>query len=307
MKLLISGASGNFGGQAVAGLLKQVPANDLILISRKPESLSAFAEQGCTVRYGDFNNPQSMEDAAKGADKMLLISGHDVGSRVAQHSNAIDGAIKSGVRHIVYTSYFGSTADNSALVCIDHYGTEEKLKSCGVSWTALRNGMYADSIVDAAFPAAISTGRWIACAGDGKVNMTDRQDCVASAVAVMATQGHENRVYNIVGPDLLSFRDMCGIASEISGKTIEYVQISDDEFYTHLDSLGIPRDASQEFNIDGYQWCSDDMVSFEREVRNGKFEVISNDVEMLTGRAPKSFRAFADERANWLKDLAKNA
>jgi uncharacterized protein YbjT (DUF2867 family) len=36
--------------------------------------------------------------------------------------------------------------------------------------------------------------------------------------------------------------------------------------------------------------CSDDLVSFERTIREGRFSIISDDVETLTGQKPMSMR-----------------
>jgi NAD(P)H dehydrogenase (quinone) len=303
MRILITGASGNFGRRTVRSLTDRLPADDLVLLSRTPDKLAEFARAGCEVRQGSFEEPRAIEEAARGTSKMLLISGHKVGYRVEQHSNAIDAARRAGVGHVVYTSFYGSTAENTALVCIDHHGTERKLAESGMAWTALRNGMYADSIVDAAFPAAVRSGRWITSAGEGKVSLIDRDDCVACAVAVLTTDGHENRVYDVTG-ELWSFPEMAQLASEISGVPIELVPVSDEALYAHLDAMGIPRGAQKEFDVDGYEWCSDDMVSYEREVRSGRFAIASDDVRALIGRDPKPFRAFATEHAERLRRIA---
>jgi NAD(P)H dehydrogenase (quinone) len=303
MRILVTGASGNFGSRAVRSLLATIPARDLVLMSRTPDRLDEFAQAGCTVRYGDFDEPETVETAARGADKMLLISGHKVGHRIEQHGDAIDAAQRAGVSHIVYTSYFGSDADNTAMVCIDHHGTELELAEAGVPWTVLRNGMYANSIVEAAYPAALSTGRWLSSTRAGRLSLIDRDDCIACAVAVLTTDGHENHRYDVVGTDLWTFGQMAELATELTGRPIEFVHVGDDELYAHLDAMGIPRTADTEFNIDGYAWCSDDMVSYEREVRNGKFAITSHDVESLIGREPKSFRAFVAERGEWLNQI----
>jgi NAD(P)H dehydrogenase (quinone) len=76
MKTLITGASGKFGGTA----------------SRKPEKLAEYAQLGCTVRFADFDKPESLAAAAQGAEQMLLISGHKVGHRIKQHGHAISAA-----------------------------------------------------------------------------------------------------------------------------------------------------------------------------------------------------------------------
>jgi len=307
MKTLITGATGNFGGMTLQRLLKSVQASDLILGSRKPDKLAEFARLGCEVRYFDFDDPASLEPAMRGAEQMLLISGHKVGHRVKQHGNAIGAAKQAGVQHIVYTSYFGSDAANTALVCIDHYGTEEMLKNSGLTYTILRDGMYGDSIFNAAMPAAIASGQWRTCAGDGQVNLVDREDCVDSAVTVLSTPGHVNKTYNIVGSELWSFPQMAYLTAALSGRSIDVIELNESQMYEFLDSVGIPRTADSEFNVGGYEWCSDDMVSYERETRNGRFAVRSDDVQRLTGRAPKSFRAFCNERIGVLRGLAVKA
>jgi NAD(P)H dehydrogenase (quinone) len=307
MKTLITGASGNFGGMTVQRLLKRMDPKELILMSRKPEKLAEYSKLGCDVRFGDFDHPESLTPAAHGAQQMLLISGHKVGHRIKQHGDAIEAARLAGVQHIVYTSYFGSDEGNTALVCIDHHGTEKLIKASGLAYTILRDGMYGDSIFNAAMPAAIATGQWRMCAGDGKVNLVDRVDCVDSAVAVLTSSGHQNRTYNIVGPELWSFPDMAALTSELTGRPVEVIQLTEAQMYAFLDSVGIPRTAVKEFNVGGFEWCSDDMISYERETRNGRFAVLSDDVERLTGRKPKGFRAYCLERIEVLRALAAKA
>ena len=87
-------------------------------------------------------------------------------------------------------------------------------------------------------------------------------------------------------------------------KPIEVSQVSEAEMYAYLDAAGIPRNALKEFNVGGFEWCSDDMISYERETRNGKFALLSDDVKYLTGRNPKSFRAFVAEKVASLKQAA---
>jgi NAD(P)H dehydrogenase (quinone) len=302
VKTLITGASGNFGRLTVERLLTRTDPRDLILMSRTPDKLSAYVKLGCEVRFGDFDHPDSLVPAANGAEQMLLISGHKVGHRVKQHRDAIEAARLAGVKHITYTSYFGSDAGNTAMVCIDHHGTEELLKSSGLDYTILRDGMYGDSIFNAAMPAAIATGQWRTCAGDGKVNLVDRLDCVDAAVSVLTSSGHEKRTYNIVGAELWSFPEMAALTAELTGRPIEVIQLSEAQMYEFLDSMGIPRSAEKEFNLGGFEWCSDDMVSFERETRNGRFAVLGNDFEELTGRKPKTFRNYCMERIDVLRN-----
>lgn len=304
MAIAISGASGSYGRATVEGLLEKVPATDLILISRSPDKLAHFAERGCVVRKGDFDDRAAMIAALDGAETMLLISTGRVGRRVPQHGNAIDAAIASGVRHIVYTSFVGISDDNPALVIRDHGGTEAWLRRSEISWTALRDSQYADAMTDTAGPAALRAGVWRASTGQGRIAFVTREDCVACAVAVLSTSGHENRVYNITGPERLRFRDVAEIVGDVAGVALPYEEVSSNDMYAMLDAIGIPREAKDDLVVGGFPWSSDDMVSFERAIHDGYFDVISNDVEKLLGRPPESFRHFAERRVAILREAA---
>jgi NAD(P)H dehydrogenase (quinone) len=303
MRIVVTGASGQFGQLAVAGLLAQVPASDLILVTRHPQKLANFAARGAQVRYGDFDVAQSLPAAFAGGEKMLLISASRVGKRIPQHKAAIAAAVQAGVKHIVYTSFVGATDDNPSLAVSDHRGTEALLRTCGADWTALRNSHYADAIVQAIAPPAIKSGRWPSNAAEGKEAPVTRRDCVACAVAVLTTPGHRNTVYNITGPELLTFREAAAIHADVSGRPIEYIVVSDADMYAMFDSLGIPREPVDDQVIDGVSWCSDDMVSFGKAIREGGFAVISDDVRKLLGRAPQSLRSFALEHREMLRAL----
>ncbi len=307
-KIVITGASGQYGRLATDMLIEQGLADRLILITRTPAKLADRTAQGCDVRYGDFDKPETLAAAVQGAEKMLLISGTRVGARVVQHKAAIDAAAAAGVRHILYTSFIGiDDPQNPAEVRHDHIETETLMRASGMAWTMLRDAHYADAMILMAGPNAMATGQWFSNSGDGREAMVWRDDCVASAVAVLTGTGHEGKIYNITGPDLQSFDEVAAILREVTGCPIEHVKVDDEGQYAIFDAMGIPRRPVDDQSVKGIPWNSDDMVTFGRAIREGFLAIRSDDVETLTGRPARSVRRMIEENKAMLIAAAKGA
>ncbi|MBX9664532.1 SDR family oxidoreductase [Novosphingobium sp.] len=303
-KIVITGASGNYGRGLTDLLIEAGRAQDLILITRSPDKLADRVGQGCTVRYGDFDKPETLADAVQGADKMLLISGTRVGARVVQHKAAIDAAAAAGVKHIAYTSFIGiDDPANPAEVRHDHIETERLIRASGMAWTMLRDAHYADAMILMAGPGVMQSGQWVSNAGEGLEAMVWRDDCIASAAAVLTGEGHEGQVYNITGPELQTFREVAAIMAEVTGRPVAYVSTTDEEQYAMFDAMGIPRRPVDDQSVAGIPWNSDDMVTFGQAIREGFLEVCSDDVERLTGRKARSVRQMIEDNAEMLRSL----
>ena len=307
-KIVITGASGQYGRLATDMLIERGLADKLILISRSPAKLADRAAQGCDVRYGDYDKPETLAEAVKGAEKMLLISGTRVGARVVQHKAAIDAAAAGGVKHILYTSFIGiDDPANPAEVRHDHIETENAMRASGMAWTALRDAHYADAMILMAGPGMMPGGQWFSNSGDGKEAMVWRDDCVASAVAVLTTPGHENKIYNITGPDLQTFDEVAALVQEITGCPLAHVKVDDEGQYAIFDAMGIPRRPVDDQYVGGIPWNSDDMVTFGQAIRGGYLAICTDDVEKLTGRKARSVRQMIEENKDMLIAAAKGA
>src|SRR4030095_4857791 len=127
--------------------------------------------------------------------------------------------------------------------------------------------------------------------GEGRVPFVAKADCVASAVEALAGDGHENKVYEITGPELLSMGDLCALASEMTGRRVDLVPISDTEFDADLALAGIPAEYEEgmEHTVIGTSWRKD-ILSYAPGARGGWFAFLSADVERLTGHRPISIR-----------------
>jgi NAD(P)H dehydrogenase (quinone) len=304
-KIIITGASGQYGRSATDKLIALGRATDLILMTRTPAKLADRVAKGCDVRYGDYDKPETLAAAVQGAERMLLISGTRVGARVVQHKAAIDAAAAAGVRHIAYTSFIGIDDDaNPAEVRHDHIETERLIKASGMEWTMLRDAHYADAMIIMAGPGMMASKSWPHNWGDGREAMVWRDDCVASAVAVLTGTGHEWQVYNITGPALQSCAELAALVSEITGIDIASIPLTDEQQYAMFDAMGIPRRPVDDQAVGGIPWNSDDMVTFGQAIRGGFLEVCSGDVERLTGKPARSVRQMIGENVEMLRGAA---
>lgn len=306
MKLIVTGAAGPFGRGVTQCLLDSgVAASDLILVTRRPQQLQDMEAQGAAVRYGDFDDYEAMVSAFAGGEKMLMISALKVGFRIPQHTRAIQAAKAAGVKHVLYTSFIGKEPGNPSLAVVDHRGTEEALQGSGLTWTSLRNAQYADAMIEAAAPVALAAGRWQAATGNGLMPLVTRADCIRAAAAALLAPGTENRVFNITGPEGLTYREIAAILAETAGSPIQWVDCTAEEAYAEFDAMGVPRVAVPDQSVDSIPWSSDDMVSMQVGIADGWFDVESDDVERLTGQKPQSFRDFARERQAQLQDMVR--
>src|SRR5690606_26518330 len=184
-----------------------------------------YARMGASTRFGDFTQPESLASAYAGGDRLLLISiGGTSGpqTRTELHQTAINAAIAAGVQHVVYVSFVDAER-NTSPIAADHKVTEAILRDSGVTWTALRDQWYIDRIVAQA-ATMIENGQVLVDPDEAGAAYITREDIAAAAAVVLTTSGHENRVYELTGPELIRTRDIAQIASDISGVAIEIVE-----------------------------------------------------------------------------------
>jgi NAD(P)H dehydrogenase (quinone) len=261
-------------------LERNVAPQNLILVSRTPntEALQAYARRGASVRFGDFTRPESLEAAYAGGTKMLLISiNGGGGQRPELHQVAIEAAKAAGVKLIAYTSYVNADRYASSIIAGDHRRTERILEESGVSWVFLRNQIYANGLVDQAVQI-VRDGKLVTGTPDARVAYVTREDCAAAAAAVLATPGHENRAYNITGPDAVGPRELVALASELSGKRVELMAFDEAGYTKYLADSGMGEQAIRS------------TLSFAAELDSPFLREPSTAVADLTGRPATSVR-----------------
>ncbi|WP_068403021.1 NAD(P)H-binding protein, partial [Kribbia dieselivorans] len=198
MTILVTGASGHLGRLVVDSLLARgaKPA-ELIAGARSPEKLADLVAAGVSTVAIDYDDPATLTSALGGVDRVLLVSGSEVGKRVSQHQNVIDAAAAAGVELLAYTSLV--RADSSTLpLAPDHLATEQAIAASGVPAVILRNNWYAENYLPD-LDRARETGVLAASGGDGKVTPASRRDYADAAAVVLLGDGHAGQVYELAG------------------------------------------------------------------------------------------------------------
>jgi NAD(P)H dehydrogenase (quinone) len=271
MTVAVTAASGHLGRLVVRALLDRgLPAGEIVAGARRPEKIADLATLGVRVREADYDRPETLTEAFAGVDRLLLISGSEVGARVTQHTNAVNAAVAAGVSLIVYTS--APYADTTDLpIAPDHKATEEVIRASGVPFTFLRNSWYVENYTDNLAPA-LAHGAILGSAGDGKVSAAPRADFAAAAAAVLAGGRHDNMVYELGGDQPFTLTELAAEVARQSGTEVAYRDLPPEEYARALVAVGLP---------DGYAHV---LAGADVSLKEGKLLVETGDLSRLIGR-----------------------
>ena len=269
MKIVVTGATGHLGRLTVEALLRRgVRAEEITATGRRTETLTDLAERGVTVRRADYTDPASLREAFAGADRLLLVSGSEVGQRVEQHASAIDAAVEAGVDLVAYTSI--SKADTSSLLLAEeHRATEKLLADAGLPHVLLRNSWYIENYI-AQLPIYLEHGI-AGAAGKGRVSAATRADYAEAAAAVLIEDGHAGATYELGGP-AVTMSELARVVSDAAGTQVGYQDMPVEQYTQVLVGAGLPEPVAAVF-ADG-----------DRGVRDGELQVDPADLEKLLGR-----------------------
>ncbi|WP_372773420.1 SDR family oxidoreductase [Pantoea sp. WEP] len=236
--IAITGATGQLGRLVINALLKKVPASEIIAVVRSPEKAQDLQALGVALRTADYNQPQTLQGAFAGVQKVLLISSSEVGQREAQHRAVIDAAKAAGVSFIAYTSLLH--ADTSPLgLGVEHRATEALLQASGIPYALLRNGWYSENYAASIAPA-LAHHAFIGAAGNGRIASAAREDYAAAAAEVISRDDQAGKVYELAGDDSYTLAEFSAEIARQYGEQVEYVNLPPAEFSAALIEAGLP-------------------------------------------------------------------
>lgn len=236
--ILVTGATGHLGQLVIQSLSKKVPANQIIAGARNVQKAKGLQAMGVQVREFDYDRPETLSKALEGVNKLLLISGSEVGSRARQHKAILDAAKKYGkLEFLAYTSIL--RADTSKLVLAqEHLETEKMIKASGIPYTFLRNGWYTENYTMNA-KSAVEHGAIFGAVKDGRISSASRQDYAEAAVKVMTMDKPKN-IYELGGDTSYTLTELAAEISKQSGKPVKYNNLSEADYKAFLIKVGLP-------------------------------------------------------------------
>lgn len=271
--ILVTGATGNVGSETVRLLAAQQQSVRALV-----RDSSRLQQAGVEVVTGDFDDPDSLDAAMRDVDTVVLVSPAIPRQEIA----AIDAAARAGVAHVVKATSKAS-ADSPVERRRGQTQIEQHLHASALAWTLLRSNAYLQNLLALA-PLVRQTSRLVMSAGDGQVGMVDARD-VANVAACIATSpaDHVGATYWPTGPALITYTDVAHELSTALGHPIDYRRISPDQHREMMIRAGVP-DPVATSNAQAFELIAE-----------GDAAWITNDVETITGDAPRTLHAFITE------------
>ena len=197
--ILLTGATGRVG-RATASALLNAGLSFRVLV-RDPAKLT-LTDSRIEVITGDLGETQSVQRALEGIERALIVMGNHPDQAVIERQFATL-AREAGVAHVVKISSMEASADASAVLPRNHYETEQHIAASGMDWTFLRPNFYMQNMLMYA-ESIKRTGSFALPLGAALTAMIDTQDVGDVAAAVLSGHGHEGKIYELTGPDLIS-------------------------------------------------------------------------------------------------------
>ncbi|WP_371625284.1 SDR family oxidoreductase [Streptomyces sp. NBC_01116] len=270
MSIVVTGATGALGRLVVDALLAQAPADEVVAVVRDKEKAAALAARGVELRIADYDRPESLAGAFRPGDRVLLISGSEVGKRVPQHTAVIEAAKAAGVAQLAYTGVLGGP-DADFTLADEHKATERLILDSGLPYTFLRNGWYTENYTANLAPV-LEHRAVLANAGDGRVASAARTDYAAAAAAVLTGDGHLNTAYELSGDTAWSLAEYAALLSELTGEEITYKNVPAAAHQEVLVGAGLPESFAAI------------LVDVDEAIGRGRLAGTSGDLARLIGR-----------------------
>ena len=280
--ILVCGASGLTGGLLVRELRALgAPVRALV---HDPKKARPLEELGVEIAVGDLARPDTLTTALHGVERVYLVSAIHPNQAKLQ-GNLIQAAQRAGVKHLVRLSCWNAVPDSQIELPRLHWQTDQQLEKSGLPYTILQPSYFMQNLL--AFAPGIARNCTLyAPLKLGQVGMIDVRDVVAVAARLLLEPlGHTGKTYQLTGPAALTFMQVAKVLSQVTGRTVTYINIPAKDLSSLLFGQGMdPWQVEQ--TIDSYESLSQDYC-----------RLVTPTVADLLGRPPRCFEQFVRKYA----------
>jgi uncharacterized protein YbjT (DUF2867 family) len=277
--ILICGATGNIGGEAVLKLVEG--GHRVRAMSRDPAR--ARLPSAVEVVQADLSKPETLDRALAGVEKALLVAGAQELPGIARSFAA--AAVRAGLRHVVLNS--SGTIEMPVATAIGkwHLEAENVIRESGLAFTFLRPGNFNTNSLRWAGMIK-SQGTVFAPGGDGASAPIDPKDIGRVAAVALSTAGHEGKTYTLTGPEALTARQQVEQIGAAIGRSLKFVEVPEAGARTGMLKSGMP-----EVMVNAIM----ELIAAGRAGGEGH---VNHVVREVTGREPGTFAQWARDNAS---------
>lgn len=278
--ILVTGATGH-SGQELIGALRAKNAKFAVLV-RGPKAAEELQGEGIEIRIANLAEPETVSRALAGVETAFLVSPAmpDMPLRQGQF---VQAAKHAKVKRVVKMSVIGAHPYHSCGFLRWNGVAESILMNSGLSWTVLRTTSLLQEIgMLSAGTVKERSGIYLP-AGNSRVPMIDTRDIAAAAATVLTEGDHDNRIYDLTGPELIAQHDIAAALTASLGREIGYHPISDADAWKAMRKNDLPEIMCHAF------------ITLWQSYRRGESDFVSGWAEILTGRKPAGLEDYLRE------------
>lgn len=279
--ILITGATGTSGVPIVKALVDR--AKRVRVLTRDVAKAATLFGEDVEITRGDLSDPQSIEAAMEDVERALLNSS-PAPNLVDLQSGFIEAARNAGVKHIVKFSAAGADAKSTSTFLKLHGEVEDKLRSSGLKWTMLRPTFFMQNFF--AMAGMIKAGTIYQPAGEGRAPYVDVRDIAAVAAVTLAEPGHEGKVYEITGPQSLTYHDIAQMFTNLTDHHVTYQNVTFEDAKKAMTQMGIS------------EWLANGINELSQGLQEGIFANVTKIVREVGKKEPTTLVQFIQENIN---------
>lgn len=224
--ILVVGATSSMGRIVVPQLLEN--GEKVRAMTRAPEKAEDLKNLGAEVIKGDLREAESITNASRGAEKVIVMSHSFTGKGNSSpqivddkgNRDLIDAAKAVGVKHFIFTSVLGARPDHPLDFFRIKYKIEQYLQESGLNYTIIRASAFMEFWAAMVGQPIIDSGKTkIFGSGKNPINFVSVEDVAKFALLALENPQARNRIIEAGGPENLSFEEVVETFKRISGKT----------------------------------------------------------------------------------------